>query len=184
MSGFQIHSIESAPEGSKATLEAAKAQMGMVPNLFGVFADSPATLNAYAQLGQIFEKESAFDATESQVVLMTTSRVNSCAYCMAAHTGISKMQGVSDAVIEGLRNGSSLGSDKLDALASFTATVVGERGWVSPESIEAFKAAGYEDRHVQEVILGVALKTISNYVNHIAETPLDKAFEKAAWQKA
>ena len=50
MSNFKIHSVESAPEQSKLILEGAKKQMGRVPGLFGVLAESPNTLKAYTQL--------------------------------------------------------------------------------------------------------------------------------------
>jgi alkylhydroperoxidase family enzyme len=56
------------------------------------------------------------------------------------------------------------------------------RGWVEETDIERFIAAGFTRAQVLEVILGVAMKTISNYSNHIAETPLDEAFAGAAWK--
>ena len=86
MTTFEVHTIDSAPAGSVPALTLAKRVHGSIPNLFGVFAESPATLKAYTQLQSILESSVAFDPTELQVVLLTTSFENECDYCMAAHT--------------------------------------------------------------------------------------------------
>ena len=43
--------------------------------------------------------------------------------------------------------------------------------------------AGYDNRRILEVVLCLAVKTISNYANGIAHTPLDEAVHKNAWTK-
>jgi len=55
--------------------------------------------------------------------------------------------------------------------------VVTSRGFVDEEDLQAFIDAGYSKQNVLEVNLIIALKTISNYTNHLADTPLDEAFE-------
>jgi AhpD family alkylhydroperoxidase len=183
MHAFEVHNIESAPERSKPVLEAAQKSFGSIPNLFGVLAESPATVRAYAELGSTLEKSSAFDPTELQVVLMTTSFENDCEYCMAAHSAIAGLSKVPQPVIKSLRDGSPLLDPRLEALRVFTRAVVQKRGEVTAEDIGAFANAGYERRHVLEVILGVSFKTLSNYVNHIAETPVDAPFQRMAWSR-
>ena len=112
---------------------------------------------------------------------MVNNRLNGCTYCMAAHSGIAKAQGVSDEVISALRDGSELADPKLEALRVFAVKINESRGWTGEGDIEALLAAGYTPRTVLEVILGTALKVMSNYTNHIAGTPLDKAFAAVAW---
>jgi alkylhydroperoxidase family enzyme len=70
---------------------------------------------------------------------------------------------------------------KLEALRSFVMKVVRSRGRVSDERIEEFLAAGYSAQSVPEVVFGVAMKTLSNYVNHMAETPVDRQFSRQMW---
>ena len=183
MKSFQIHDRQSAPEGSQATLAAAEKAFGGIPNLFGVFAGSPAILKAYTNLDALLTKESGFDATELQVVLMTVSYENGCDYCMAAHSTISGLQGVPVEVVTALRDGSALPNERLEALRTFTRRVVESRGWAGEDAIDAFVQAGFSQRHVLEVVLGVAFKTLSNYTNHLAETPLDANFAPQAWSK-
>jgi alkylhydroperoxidase family enzyme len=93
------------------------------------------------------------------------------------------MMKVDAALIEALRTEAPLGNDKLEALRTFTLAVVRQRGAVTADQTEAFFAAGYGQQQVLEVVLGVAQKVMSNYVNHIAHTPLDAPFQKFAWEK-
>jgi AhpD family alkylhydroperoxidase len=183
MTTFEVHTIESAPEQSKPVLAEAKKNFGSIPNLFGVFAESPAILEAYANLGSILEKSTLFDPTELQVVLLTTSFENDCDYCMAAHSAIASMQKVAPDLIQSLRNGAPIQEPKLEALRMFTRAVVQEGGFVPEAELESFFAAGYTKRHVLEVILGVGFKTLSNFANHIAATPLDASFQRFAWSR-
>ncbi len=183
MTTFQLHTLESAPEASRSLLAEAQKAFGGIPNLFGVFAESPALLQAYLNLGQIIERSTVFDATERQIVLLATSFENDCEYCMAAHSAIARLQKVPADVVQSLRDGTPIVNPKLAALQTFTLAVVEKRGWVAEQDVQAFLAAGYTQRHLLEVVLGVGFKTLSNFTNHIAETPLDDNFQSFAWTR-
>jgi uncharacterized peroxidase-related enzyme len=183
MSRFVVHSQEAAPEESRFALAGAKSKFGFVPNLIGMLAGSPAAVGGYLGIGEQFDK-SSFTPAERQVVLLAVSFENSCDYCMAAHTVVAGMSKVPAAAVEALRNGDPLPDARLDALARFTRAVVRERGRVSESELAAFLAAGFTQAQVLEVVLGVAMKTLSNYANHFAGTPLDAAFEAARWGPA
>jgi len=153
-----------------------------VPNLLGTMAEAPALLNAYTTLAGIFDKTS-FNPTERQVVLLSVSYENSCEYCVAAHSVIASMQKVPADVVEAIRKNQPITDPRLEALRRFTTAVVASRGWPTEEQTSAFLAAGYGRQQILEVVLGVGMKTLSNYTNHLAGTPLDAAFAKAAWSK-
>lgn len=180
---LNVLTIENAEEKSAAVLNEVKAKFGFVPNLMGVFAHSPEALQGYLSLGDLLDKTS-LSPTERQIVLLGVSEANGCEYCMAAHTTISSMQGIEASVIQAVREDRPINNPKLEALRVFTKAVVGKRGYVSTDEINSFLQAGYEKKNIVEVVLGTAMKTLSNYVNHIAQTPLDSAFEPAKWQKA
>lgn len=180
MSNFPVHSIESAPETSKGFLTAAQKAYGFVPNLLAGMAEAPALLEGYMTLAGIFDKTS-FSETERQIILMTNNRLNGCVYCMAAHTTISQMSGVPADVVTALRENTVIADAKLEALRQFAIVINESRGWPSEADVAAFLSAGYTQQNILEVILGTALKTLSNYTNHIAETPLDNAFQANAW---
>src|SRR5258705_32455 len=56
-----------------------------------------------------------------------------------------------------------------------------QRGVVSQADVAALKAAGYDNRAVLDVLVLAATKLISNYTNHIAETPNDSFMKGAEW---
>ncbi len=183
MAEFQIHTIETAPAASKPLLEAAQKNFGgMLPNLFGVFAEAPKLLEGYATLSGIFAKSSLSDV-EQHIVYLTVSYENGCTYCMAAHTVGAQMSGVDAGIVESLRDGTAIADDKLEALRQFTGKMVADRGWVSTENVQAFLDAGYTREQVLDVVLGVGLKTLSNYTNHLASTPVDEPFKAHVWSK-
>lgn len=183
MNTYKLHTLASAPAGSHPILEAANKGLGFIPNLYAHLAESPATLNAYKQLGALLEK-SAFTPVEQQSILLAVSVENRCTYCVAAHSFIARNMVKADAaIISALRSGGAIPSAKLDALATFTRAVVRERGWVADsQELKSFFAAGYTKQHALEVILGVAMKTISNYANHLTDTPVDAAFASEVWE--
>lgn len=178
---ISVLTLESAPTGSREDLTEVKSQLGFVPNLMGVMANSPALLQAYRAVSAIFDT-SSLSPTERQIVLLTTSALNECDYCMAAHTVIAGMQKVDPKIIEALRNGKPIDDVRLETLRQFTADVVETRGWPSEESKRRFINVGYSSSQMLEVVLGIGLKTLSNYTNHLASTPLDGAFQSAAWK--
>ena len=174
---YPIHTIETAPEAARDTLAAAKKAYGFLPNLLAVMAEAPALVKGYTTLSRIFD-ESTFSPAERQVVLLTVSYENECTYCVAAHSVIAGMQKVPEGVVQAIRNNSPIADGRLEALRRYTSAVVNKRGWPTESDTAAFDAAGYTPQQALEVVLGVGLKTLSNYMNHVAHTPLDQAFQR------
>lgn len=181
MSQFKVHTKESAPEKALPALETAEAMFGFVPNLLGVMATSPALTEAYLALSKIFEKNTALSATEQQIVLLTVSRYHECHYCMAAHSVVADMQSIPAEITQAIRNDQPIPDSKLQALRTLVTALVEQRGAISELDITSFLDAGYQRVHVMDVMVGIGQKTLSNYTNHLAETPLDTAFEDRAW---
>lgn len=175
MPKYKIHSTETAPEASRALLEGAQKQYGFIPNLLGVMAEAAPVLEGYLALGSAFEKTS-FSPTEKEVITLSVSYINECHYCLAAHSAIATMKKVPADVIEEARVGGTLSDPKLDALARLTRNVAETRGWPAEDLLAEFYAQGYTPANYLELLVGVTMKTLSNYVNHQASTPIDAAF--------
>lgn len=183
MTDFTLHDLQSAPAQSKPLLEGSVKAFGMIPGLHAVMAEAPGVLEGYKKLHELV-LGSSFDNDEKTVVWQTINVEHACHYCVPAHTGIAKMMEVRDEITDALRNESALPSDKLEALRTFTLAVVRKRGEVGQEDLKAFADAGYGQRQVLEVILVVSQKVMSNYINHIAQTPVDEPFRKFEWHSA
>lgn len=183
MTDFTLHTENTAPEEAKALVAKSKAAYGFIPSLHAVMAEAPGLLEAYQRVHELFVN-SSFDADELTVVWQTVNVENECHYCVPAHTGIAKSMKVDDAITEALRNNTPLPNDRLEALRTFTLQIVRQRGSLSKTEVQTFLDAGFTKRNILEVILGYSQKIMSNYTNHLADTPVDKVFEKFSWQKA
>jgi alkylhydroperoxidase family enzyme len=176
-----LHTHETAPAESQPLLEKSVKNFGMIPNLHAVMAEAPALLEAYQTTHEIFQKTS-FDADELTVVWQTVNVEHECHYCVPAHTAIANSMKVDSAVTEALRNRTPLPNAKLQVLHLTTLALVRNRGTLSEAELADFFGAGYERRQLLEIVLGISQKLMSNYVNHMAETPVDPPFQKFLWE--
>jgi uncharacterized peroxidase-related enzyme len=180
MADFEMHNLDRAPEGSKTALEGVKKKAGFVPNIYQYMAAAPAVVNSYAGMQEQLGK-SSLSPKEQHVIFMTASSLNGCRYCMAAHTTTAKGIKMPEETIQHLRSIEPLEDPKLEALRKYTRALVEKRGQVSEEEVDAFLEAGYTEQQALEVLVGVAMKTITNYLNAIVKTPVDQQFQPEAW---
>jgi uncharacterized peroxidase-related enzyme len=173
--------ISDAPAASQPLIEAVKKQLGVVPNLFRLVANSPAALQGYLGLSGALGKGALPAATRERIAL-AVAEINGCDYCLSAHTYLGKnLAKLDEAEIAANRNGAS-NDPKADAAVRFAAKVARERGHVNDEDLRAVKLAGYDDAQVIEIVQHVALNTWTNYINTVAETDID--FPVVTAQKA
>lgn len=164
--------IEDAPASTHSQLEAVKKQLGMVPNLFRLVANSPAALEGYLGLSGALAKGRLPAATRERVAL-AVAEINGCSYCLSAHSYLGKnLAKLDDAEIAANRNGGS-NDPKADAAVRFASKVASARGHVSDEDVRAVRLAGYDDAQVIEIVQHVALNTWTNYINEVARTEID-----------
>lgn len=156
---------------SKELFDAVQNKLGFIPNLIKVFGNSPATLQSYLSLGEITASGNFSNKFREQLALAIAEE-NACNYCLSAHTAIGKMNGLTEEQTEESRQG--IANDaKVQAGLQFAQNVTRNRGQVSSEAIQAVKDAGYTDGDILEIVLNVVSNTLTNYVNHIAETVVD-----------
>ena len=165
-------SIETAPAASQPLLEAVKKQLGIVPNLFRLVANSPAALEGYLGMSGALGKGTLPAATRERIAL-AVAEINGCGYCLSAHSYLGKnVAKLDDAEMTANRNGAS-NDPKADAAVRFAAKVATQRGHVGSEDVASVKAAGYSDAQIVEIVQHVALNTWTNYINTVAETEID-----------
>lgn len=176
--------LENADPAAKAVLEKAKEQVGFIPNMYAGMVNSPGLLDTYLEGYSHFRKGSDFSSVEQEVVFLTISRENRCHYCMAAHSMLAEnMSKVPAEVTAAIREGHSITDHKLDYLSKFTAVMVESRGLPGRKDVESFLAAGYSEQNILDIILAIAVKTLSNYSNHLLHTPVDDMFSAHSWEQ-
>lgn len=164
--------IEAAPEGSRPLLEAVNKQLGVVPNLFRIVANSPAALEGYLSLNSAIGKGKLGLAVREGIAL-AVAQANGCGYCLAAHTYLgANLAKLSETEIAKNRNG---GSEDMKAAAAigFAVRVTESRGKVTEADLAATRAAGWSDAELVEIVANVALNILTNYVNEVFGTDVD-----------
>ena len=175
--------LENADPKAQPVLEQVKGSMGMIPNMYADMANSPAMLQTYAQGYALFREGSGFTPAEQEVVFLTISRENECHYCMAAHSFVAdNVSKVPPEVTNAIRDDQPITDIKLAALSVFSRTMFVTRGHPSKTDVASFLQVGYSEAHILSIILALAVKTISNYSNHVFDTSVDSAFAGRTWE--
>lgn len=183
MANFPLHTIMSAPGGAKPFLALAQRAYKRVPNLAATLAESPPAIEAYFALDGFFARSDLSEA-ERKIVLLAASIEQECHYCTAFHLHAAAAAGVSEAALTALRGGAALDDPRLEALRSFTVAVVRKRGVGCSADAAVALQHGYSRAALLDVMLGIALEIFANYVNHIAETPIDDWLDAARKERA
>jgi AhpD family alkylhydroperoxidase len=170
MTRFDLHTPETAPEGSRAQLAATTKAWGFTPKLHAILAESPAALIGYDTLFGLIA-QSTLTAIEQQVAYQAINVFHGCEYCTMGHTYLSRAAGMDEAAVQALRDDRAPADPKLAALWGFARAVVETRGHAGDAAVDAFLAAGFTRANVLDVMTIAATKTISNYTNHLTHTP-------------
>lgn len=176
MTRIQAIAPDTATGKAKELLDAVKAKLGMVPNMASTMANAPAVLEGYLGLSGALAKGTLSAKVREQIALTVAQR-NSCDYCLAAHSTIGKMVGLTEEQILDSRHGKAIDS-KADAILRLAGLLVDNRGQVTDRELEEARTAGLNDATIAEVVASVALNIFTNYFNHVADTEID--FPKAA----
>lgn len=182
MARLTIHNTETASEDVKARVEHAAKANGFLPNLVGVLANAPAAIAFYQDIGKLNATTSLTPA-EREVVQIISAKINSCHFCLAGHSKIATWKKLlSENNISAAReaDASAFDDEKLAALATFTVAVLTRKGAISSAELNAFLAAGYNEQQAVEVVVGLALATLSNFTNNLARTELNPELQDFA----
>ena len=183
MPQFTLHDATTAPDASRPLLEAVRKSVGFVPNLYGTFAESPAVLKGYLDLSAALDRGTLTPA-ERELVHIAVSTENDCTYCVAAHSTLAGMKRADPEALKAVRAGRPPADPRLAALIAVVREALRQGGRVSDATVTQFLSSGYSRAQLLEVLAHVGLKTIANYINNLAETPLDEAFQAQAWTSA
>jgi len=162
---------ESATGKAKELLDAVKNKLGLVPNMTRAMANSPAVLEGYLSFSGALSKGGLSPKLREQISL-AVGEANGCDYCLAAHSTIGKMVGLTAEQIMDSRRGTAV-DPKSEALLKFARRVVDKRGLVGDLDVAEARAASLNDAALAEIVANVALNIFTNYFNHVAETDID-----------
>nr|WP_315041942.1 carboxymuconolactone decarboxylase family protein [uncultured Moraxella sp.] len=180
MARLTVNSVETAPEKAKERIEAVQKANGFIPNLIGVLANSPQALEMYQEVGKMNSRNS-LTPEEIEVVQITAAAHNGCDFCVAGHTKVGTKLKMPENVLNALRKRTNIDDNaKYQAVAQFTMQLIDNRGKVSDEQLQAVKDAGYSDTNILDIVMGVALATLCNYANNVAQNDINPELQPFA----
>ncbi|MDD2791676.1 MAG: carboxymuconolactone decarboxylase family protein [Sediminibacterium sp.] len=170
MKQFKVPTRENVSPANQAIFDGIKAKLGFVPNIYATYAYSENALGRYLEFAN---GKTVLTNKEKEAINLVVSQINSCVYCLAAHTAVAKMNGFSDEQILELRTGAASFDQKLDKLVKLAKSITNNRGQINDHEIEQFYAAGYTNESLIDTILAVGEKTITNYLHKVTNVPVD-----------
>ena len=181
MDGFNLHTIETAPDASRPAMRQLQAAFGgTLPNIARAMSTSPVLINSLVALfGNVHG--GSFSEPEIQVVLLTDAVANGAAWAVAFHSRLAIEAGLAVADVEAIRAGKAPADPKLGALSTLATKMIERRGRLSEGDKQRFLAAGFGRDHLLEVVAIVAASTITNYTASLTEPPLEADLQPHAW---
>lgn len=181
MPSYPIHTVATAPEEARPVLDELAKTFGVIPNIAGAMANSPALIKAFVGLFQQVHS-GTFTEAEIQTLLLTNAVTNSCDWAVAFHTMLALKEGLVPADVEAVRGRGVPADRRLAALSGLARKLIERRGHVSEDDLETCIAAGFRGEQVLEVLAVTAASTITNYVGTIAQPPLEGFLRPHAWR--
>ncbi|MEV0845212.1 carboxymuconolactone decarboxylase family protein [Streptomyces sp. NPDC049954] len=165
---FPVHTIESAPEESRAAMRRTAGPQGRVMPAVGRLASSPELLNGFLALSAAFEG-ATLDAPAREVVVLTVAVRNGCETCVRMHTARLRGLDVAPEVVAALLEQRLLPDERLNSVWEFTLHVLETAGGVRREAMDAFLRHGHTERNALEVVMGIGTYTLSTFANRMTE---------------
>ncbi|GAB2512451.1 carboxymuconolactone decarboxylase family protein [Lysobacter humi (ex Lee et al. 2017)] len=162
---------QQADTATAQTLAGVRAKFGLVPNMMATMAHAPAVLDGYLKLAGALSG-GRLSAKRREAIALAVAQANRCGYCLAAHTALGGLAGLSADEQAAARDGAA--RDPADAaLLRLARGIVETKGHPAEADVAAFRAQGFGDAELLEVVANVALNIYTNYVNHIADPEID-----------
>jgi uncharacterized peroxidase-related enzyme len=178
MTRMPLIQLEDANPAQEALLTQVKKGIGVVPNMTKAMVNSPAALKGYLALSGAVAG-GALGANTRERLALALAQTNECDYCLSAHTLMAPAAGLDAEAIRDARKAQASDA-KTDAILKFAVTAVETRGEFTTEQINDLRSAGVTDGEIAEIVAVIALNTMTNFFNKIADTEIEFPVVKAS----
>jgi uncharacterized peroxidase-related enzyme len=184
MPQFAMYTPETAPEGAGQALTRLKESAGLIPNLAAQMAGSPALIDGFVTLREVYQARATLDPREREILGLTNAVTNGCAWCVAFHSFVADRLKVDPSTVAAIRAGRQPAELRARALHAFAVRLNQTRGRIEPRDLEAFLAAGFTQPQALEVVAGLAMSLMANYAGNFVQPQLDPFLTELTWSAA
>lgn len=170
ISRFQVPSLESLPEDMREKILAVQEKSGFIPNVFLVLAHRPAEFRAFFDYHDaLMEKDSNLTKGEREMIVVATSNLNQCQYCVVAHGAILRIREknpeIADQVAVNYRKADI--TDRQKAMLDFAIKVSQQAQEVCDADFEELKRHGFNDEDIWDISGIAAFFGLSNRMANV-----------------
>jgi|TARA_B110000967_G_C18812993_1_gene524625 uncharacterized peroxidase-related enzyme len=183
ISRFPIPSLEQIPEDLRNRILEIQKKTGFIPNVFLTLAHRPEELRAFmAYHDTLMDGDSGLSKAEREMIVVATSALNDCQYCVIAHGAILRIRArnplLSDQVAINYQKADL--TMREDAMIEFALKVASSSGALSDEDIAKVRAQGFSMEDVWDIGAITAFFALSNRMANLTSMrPNDEFFSMA-----
>jgi len=177
---FPTSSIDKLPDDIRARLMAVQEKSGFIPNVFLTLAYRPDEFRAFfAYHDALMDKEGGLTKADREMIVVATSAVNQCQYCVIAHGAILRIRAknpfIADQVAVNYRKADITPRQK--AMLDFALKVTRDSHAIGDTDFEALRTHGFDDEDIWDIAGISAFFGLSNRMaNVISLRPNDEFY--------
>jgi len=180
ISRFPVPALEGLPDDVRARILEVQEKAGFVPNVFLAFAHRPAEFRAFfAYHDALLLRESGLSKGDKEMIIVATSGINRCLYCVVAHGALLRIYEknplVADQVAVNHRKADI--TPRQRAMLDFAVKVTSESHLVGDADFAALREHGFSDDDAWDIAGIAALFGLSNRIANVSSMrPNDEFF--------
>lgn len=183
ISRFPVPDIDSLPEDIKARILEVQSKSGFVPNVFLALAHRPEEFRAFfAYHDALMEKESGLTKAEKEMIVVATSGLNQCLYCVVAHGAILRIRAKDPLLADQVATNYTKAdiTERQKAMLDFAAKVSLRAADLQAEDYERLKRRGFGEEDIWDIGAITAFFSLSNRMaNLVNMRPNDEFYGMA-----
>ena len=180
ISNYAVPKLEDLPEDIRERMRAVQERSGFVPNVYAVLARRPDEFRAFfAYHDALMEKEGGLTKAEREMIVVATSSMNQCQYCVVAHGAILRIRAknplVADQVAVNYRKADI--TPRQTAMLDFAVTVAFRSYSVGEADFARLEQEGFTREDIWDIVAIAAFFAMSNRLANVTNMrPNDEFF--------
>lgn len=170
VSRFPVPALADMPADIRERIEKVQEKSGFIPNVFLVLAHRPDEFRAFfAYHDALMDKPGNLSKAEREMIVVATSTLNQCQYCVIAHGAILRIRTkdplIADQVAINYRKADISARQK--AMLDFAMKVSQSAQLVGDDDMETLKQHGFDEEDVWDIAAIAAFFGLSNRMANV-----------------
>ena len=179
ISRYPVPALADLPDDVRETILAVQEKSGFVPNVFLALAHRPDEFRAFfAYHCALMDKEGGLSQAEREMIIVATSGLNRCLYCVVAHGAILRIRAKDPLVADqvAINHQKANITPRQKVMLAFALKVAAESHAIGDADYDVLREQGFDDEDIWDIAGIVALFALSNRIANFAGIPPNDEF--------